>query len=346
MPARLTIHFPAAPARELILPEGETLIGRGADCGLALEDDRVSRRHASLSWGPAGWTVADLGSKNGTQVDGRAVLSAPLAEQHWLSFGGLLVRFELLLTPVATLHQERLRRLTSALGIQRDLKPGVGLRELLAQVVTSMLSLTNAERGFLLLAQAGGELEVAARSGISWDDLRAAEFGGSIGAVERALTAGRAVVTADIRTDVELGGRASVVNGGIRALLCVPVAALDRRIGVMYADSRQPGAVFTELDLEILEALAAQAGLAISVARLDGELRGLASRLAVETDKEDGAALRILLAGQITDILDRSLSAAPPAAGAAGDPAGGATQAFRDTWRGLLAVPAPVETSA
>ena len=49
----------------------------------------------------------------------------------------------------------------------------MGLAALLARVVASMLSLTNAERGFLLLTGAAGELEVAARSGISWDDLRA-----------------------------------------------------------------------------------------------------------------------------------------------------------------------------
>jgi pSer/pThr/pTyr-binding forkhead associated (FHA) protein len=285
MPARLTIHFPAGPAREVILPEErETVVGRGPEHGVRVDDDRVSRRHAVLTSGPAGWTVADLGSKNGTQVDGVPVeppeKTARLAERSWISFGGLIARFEVVQGTVEALQQERTRRLTTVLEVQRELDPGVGLQELLARAVASMLTLTNAERGFLLLAREDGELEVAARSGISWDDLRSAEFGGSAGAVERALASGQAVVSSDARMDAELGGRASVVAGGIRALLCVPVQALDRRIGVMYADSRKPGAAFTELDLEILEALAAQAGLAIEVARLNGELHGLAERIA------------------------------------------------------------------
>jgi GAF domain-containing protein len=150
-------------------------------------------------------------------------------------------------------------------------------------VVASTLSLANAERGFLLLAGEDGELSVAARSGLSRDDLRSSEFGGSVGAVEQALASGRPVVRTDVRADAELGARASVVEGGIRALLAVPVQALDRQIGVLYADSRRPGAAFTELDVEILGELAAQAGLAIAVARLNGELKGLAEQLAKGT---------------------------------------------------------------
>jgi GAF domain-containing protein len=57
---------------------------------------------------------------------------------------------------------------------------------------------------------------------------------------------------------------------------------------LVYADSRKPGASFGELDVEILEALAAHAALAIVMARADRELKGLASRLpeaAAELDR-------------------------------------------------------------
>jgi pSer/pThr/pTyr-binding forkhead associated (FHA) protein len=339
MPARLTLHFAAAPAREQLLPEGrETVVGRGTECGVVIDDDRVSRRHAALAPGSSGWTVADLGSKNGTRVDGVAVTRAPLPASGWISFGGVLARFESGSEGGVAHPEERLRRLTTALGAHRGLDPEVGLQELLARVVASMLALANAERGFLLLVGADGDFEVAARSGLSWDDLRSAEFGGSVGAVVRALESGRAVVSADVRADAELAARESVVAGGIRALLCVPVQAFERRIGVMYADSRQPGAAFTELDVEILEALAAQAGLAIAVARLGGELRGLAGRLADEMGGGPDPALRARLAGQITEILDRSLQGvpAPPR-----DMAARATRNLSDTWQDLLAAHTP-----
>lgn len=315
MPARLTIHFPARPARVLLLPDDrETAIGRDPECGVVVDDDRVSRRHAVLSPHGSGWSVTDLASKNGTLVGGVPVPGGArqeLPERSWLSFGGLIACCEILHQgAVERIEEERLRRVTTSLDVRRGLDPRVGLGVLLPRVVTSMLELTNAERGFLLLAGPKGDLEVAARSGLGPEDLRAEEFGGSLGAVQRALATGSPVVCTDARSDAELGERASVVATGIRALLCVPVHALDRLIGVLYADSRKPGAAFTELDLEILEALAAQAGLAIAVARLDEELKGLAHRI-VETPGAD-PGLRARLAGEVSGVLERSLRTARP----------------------------------
>jgi uncharacterized membrane protein YhaH (DUF805 family) len=52
------------------------VIGRNsADCDLVISDDGVSRRHAELSMTSAGFTIRDLGSANGTTLDGRPVPS-------------------------------------------------------------------------------------------------------------------------------------------------------------------------------------------------------------------------------------------------------------------------------
>lgn len=311
MPARLTVHFPSGPARVCLLPDGrETVVGRDEGCDVVLDDDRVSRRHAVLASDGPGWSITDAGSKNGTFVGGMPVDGHLLQKRSWISFGGLIVCFERLSLPVEKIEEERLRRLTTSLELRRGLDPGVGLDELLPRVVASMLELTNAERGLLLLAGPAGELEVAARSGLAWEDFQAEERAISRSAVQRVLASGSPVVSTDARSDAELGERASVLLGGIRALLCVPVRTLDRLIGVMYADSRAPGAAFTELDLEILAALAAQAGLAIAVARLDGELKGLAQRIAEAPGVEPG--LRVQLAAEVAAVLERSLQTARP----------------------------------
>ena len=312
MPARLIVHFPSRPARVFLLPDGgQAVLGRDEECDVVLDDERVSRRHAILASEGSEWSITDAGSKNGTFIGGMPVDRRALQEERsWISLGGLIACFERLSVPVERVEEERLRRLTTSFELQRGLNPGVGLAELLPRVVASMLELTNAERGFLLLARPAGDLEVAARSGIAWEDFQSEEFSGSLGAVRRVLDTGSPVVSADARSDAELGERASVVATGIRALLCVPVRALDRLIGVMYADSRKPGAAFTDLDLEILEALAAQAGLAIAVARLDQELKGLAHRIAETPDADPG--LRARLAGEVAAVLERSLQVARP----------------------------------
>jgi len=357
MPAHLTIHFPSAPAWELVLPEdGETVVGRGRECGLVVPEERVSRRHAAFAPGAAGWTVVDLGSKNGTLVDGRPLAPgrpAPLARTgpSWLSLGGIVARFELVSSPISGpisgpisrwtegQRETQLRHLAAVLAPPRKPDPAVSLGELLSRVLASMLSLANAERGFLLLRGEDGRLQVAARSGLSWDDFRAEEFGGSVGAVERTLAIGLPVVASDVSTDASLGGRASIISSGIRALLCLPVQAFDRRIGVLYADSRRPGAAFTELDVELLEALASQAGIAVGVARLDGELRGLAERLAEAGDETRIGTLGDRLSCQVREILAVSRPARPdarphevPRFAIAGPP----TREFTETWHGLF----------
>lgn len=58
--------------RQLVAPRGAT-IGRSRDCDIVLEDSSVSRRHAELRPGSAGWTIADLGSTNGVRVNGQTV---------------------------------------------------------------------------------------------------------------------------------------------------------------------------------------------------------------------------------------------------------------------------------
>jgi hypothetical protein len=57
-------------AHDLEIPEGEFVIGRTPECQLALDDPRVSRRHAVLRATPKGVLVEDLGSRNGVSVNG------------------------------------------------------------------------------------------------------------------------------------------------------------------------------------------------------------------------------------------------------------------------------------
>jgi hypothetical protein len=61
--------------QEFDLPRGATLIGRGLDCNLTIEDALVSRQHARIAIDDEGGVVEDLGSRNGVRVNGIAVVA-------------------------------------------------------------------------------------------------------------------------------------------------------------------------------------------------------------------------------------------------------------------------------
>jgi class 3 adenylate cyclase len=75
---------------------GRITIGRGTENSLALPDDRkVSRLHASIEDYGAGWSIRDLGSRNGTYVNGsRLWAERGLRSGDEIRVGGTVLRYE------------------------------------------------------------------------------------------------------------------------------------------------------------------------------------------------------------------------------------------------------------
>jgi len=73
---------------------GTMVVGRDARAGIALGDPSVSVRHASISPANGGWRVADLGSTNGTFVEGRPVdaKGVLLRGRERLTFGNVVLQ--------------------------------------------------------------------------------------------------------------------------------------------------------------------------------------------------------------------------------------------------------------
>ncbi len=67
-----------APCRTIALRHGKVVLGR--DEPTMPDDDRLSRRHAEVAWDGVRWSVRDLGSRNGTYVDGERVEGSVRAE--------------------------------------------------------------------------------------------------------------------------------------------------------------------------------------------------------------------------------------------------------------------------
>lgn len=86
----------------LLLPGGERLklagetvvIGRLDECAVTLSDPKISRRHAEIRPGPEGFRVIDLGSTNGTEVNGRPITEHELQDGDRIKLGDTVLTFE------------------------------------------------------------------------------------------------------------------------------------------------------------------------------------------------------------------------------------------------------------
>jgi hypothetical protein len=90
-------------AGSLVLPSGQRIslgdrpvtIGRQSDCSIPLNDQNVSRHHAEIVPGRGAYVIRDLGSTNGTMVNGTRIGGDQrLNDGDILSFGSTYVRFE------------------------------------------------------------------------------------------------------------------------------------------------------------------------------------------------------------------------------------------------------------
>jgi hypothetical protein len=100
--ARLREGAGGMGAGSLVLPTGERVvlgeqilsIGRMPECNIVLADPNVSRTHAEIRPRGQGFVVVDLGSTNGTKVNGVRVSEQDLADGDELTFGNTRMRFE------------------------------------------------------------------------------------------------------------------------------------------------------------------------------------------------------------------------------------------------------------
>jgi Nif-specific regulatory protein len=164
----------------------------------------------------------------------------------------------------------------------RDVTSILELQRLLGSVLDAFVTITGAERGFLMLYDGDGALQVRAAHNLDVAQLDAVQM--SRRAVREAAESGRSEFVDDVLATGQYSSRDSIAVLGLRSFNCVPLVAGGRVLGVCYTDSTQPGRLLAERDRSLLESFASQAALAIENARRHGELLDVKSRLESENE--------------------------------------------------------------
>ena len=143
------------------------------------------------------------------------------------------------------------------------------LTQVLNIVMDTIIRLTGAERGFvMLLDDETGELLFKTARNMDRETLGGSSFQISLSIVNRVAAEARPVVTTNAQADPRFSMQESIVSYSLRSILCVPLLVKDRVIGVIYADSRIKSGLFSEHDLDVLVTFANQVASAIENAKL------------------------------------------------------------------------------
>jgi serine phosphatase RsbU (regulator of sigma subunit)/pSer/pThr/pTyr-binding forkhead associated (FHA) protein len=277
--------------RHFTLAEDVTVLGRDHDVGVPLESLAVSRHHARVQFRGGAYTIEDLGSSNGTFVNGRPLEgTTPLAEGDLIQVGPYVFEFRMTPPPVApdtdlvireevgadpseqTLYsRDPARLLEAVLTVGRQLAGSLETPALLDRLLEQLfVFFPQADRGLVLLCE-GDNLVMRAKRCRESGTAEGYPYSRTI--VRRALEEGIGVLSEDVRADLRFSGVATVAAADLRSVVCVPlIGSADKRLGILQLDCLSPGRAFRLEDLQLLTVLGMHVSASLENAALHAEL--------------------------------------------------------------------------
>ena len=160
-------------------------------------------------------------------------------------------------------------RLAALYEVSSQLGKSLDLGEVLNQVMDSIIQLTGAERGFLMLYDTEkGKLQTRAARNFDQETIEADAVNISQTVIERAINTGEGILSSNAQEDDRFSSQESVVGYQLRSIMCAPLRVRGHTLGAVYVDNRLFSGVFENDDLGLLVTFANQAAIAIENARL------------------------------------------------------------------------------
>jgi phosphoserine phosphatase RsbU/P len=155
--------------------------------------------------------------------------------------------------------------------VSKSICASLDLQTILDNIMDAVIDLTKAERGYLVVLDEAGRQMVKAARNRDRDSIQSMEFAYSSTVVAEVLKTGKAVMTSNAQTDERFSQRRSVTTFRLTSVMAAPLHIRGKPMGVLYVDNRVFAGQFTSQKLEMLEAFAGQAAIAIHNAHLVGQ---------------------------------------------------------------------------
>ena len=309
----------------LELDKDVVVIGRGPQSDVPVLDLRASRSHCRVERHGTQWLLVDLGSQNGTTLNGHLVERSGLRPGDEVGVGAARIWFEqapppagadardtMILDPEreAARAREKEDRLLRLQRVARAVNSELHLDRLLAIILDHVIELAGAERAFLVLGRAGEAPSVRVARNFEREEVAEPDEAFSRNLVDQVLRTGQPLLAANAVEDPRFQEFLSVNAIRARSVLVIPLVHRSSPLGAVYVDNRLQKGAFTAVELQTLSSLADFSAIAIENARLyeenerrAKELEALAEQLARRVDRQ---------AEELSDARDRLRRAGEP----------------------------------
>lgn len=159
-------------------------------------------------------------------------------------------------------------RLSLLYRLSQTFNSSLDLDEVLNTVIDSVIATTRAERGFVILLEENGQIKFRAARGSNQTNIDNPEFQISRGVIDQVIREGIPILTSDAQMDSRFSAMQSVAFLGLTSVMCAPLKVKETTLGAVYVENRIQAGIFTENDLDLLNAIASSAAIAIDNARL------------------------------------------------------------------------------
>ena len=277
------------------LIEGENIIGRQSGT-VGLSDGTVSRQHAKVTGHNGTWVIEDLGSANGTYLNG-AKLRKPTALNGgdqirtgsslllFVSAGGPMPELDLdengrldaaivatipssedsVIIPTPEAGVEAIDSLRILYGLIAEISSIFNTGRLLRRTLDKIFDVLKADRGFIMLVDENGKLTVKAAKAAEGKSDRIPI---SRTIINEVIAKQVGAISANAMSDKRFASGQSVHNFGIRSAICVPIKGRERILGVIHVDCSISEHTYTTQQLRLLTAIGYHTGLAVDNVRL------------------------------------------------------------------------------
>jgi transcriptional regulator with GAF, ATPase, and Fis domain len=268
--ATLYVKVPGGAERAVPLVKRIVSVGRDPENDVAVADPGLPPTALHLRQDGETWTVESHRGADLT-VNGHRRPSARLAPGDLLRIGATELRFDGS-TRSAAVIARRPPALATLVSFSERLLAASDTTRLLDELLDALIEVTGADKGFLILFEAG-ERSVRAARNLARETIEATSAGVSDSIIQQVVETHRPLVVADALHDAQWSESASVVNLKLCSVMCAPLMQRGEVFGVIYLGNDRVASLFDEASLEVLTVFASQASLLLQHALLLDALR-------------------------------------------------------------------------